>query len=579
MTFTDWLPERRVRKVQLHATNETLLRRGSMLLEDALHTASIPGEQSGRLLLIRRLDVGKIDSRASPAHLSLAVEQRLLQIGLQTVYAGAPTAATAPAVYFHDPLDALLILAERLIHGPAPLEWFWPMAVPDWNRNLPRPVALRRLLGTAFRTSAGIAGTVIFLRELLERSSLDPLLAALSPQDGLTMLGAFGWTEADFDHSINTPANQASPLLVTREPSYIPMKAWESTLRRWTTMWGHVDPRSLFLVAVAIIAENTARLAAPAALLVAARQVLGTLALETVLLTDRSRKSISVRQPYENQGSQRQTKVAEVSNDGIAKASVLKDDTSKTAELPHTEGQSTVLAGLFFLLPLLERLGMSDLLESQPELLELDLPKHILLRVWQKFAPSADDPAVAFLQHEIDQRTDIVAPSAFVAPAIWATAVCHPNRAWQIRRKRDSPGARLLCDSSGRLVLAFWNYGAPGSVKKLLRQTGKVEGIQPAESERRVIYHPHPFPSFNIIDLLIDTWVIALRRRLRIDSGLALGELVRRPGRVSFTSTHLDVTLDLNDADLRVRKAGLDLDPGWLPWFGKVVRFHYVRDH
>jgi hypothetical protein len=28
---------------------------------------------------------------------------------------------------------------------------------------------------------------------------------------------------------------------------------------------------------------------------------------------------------------------------------------------------------------------------------------------------------------------------------------------------------------------------------------------------------------------------------------------------------------------LAVRRAGLDLDPGWVPWFGRVVGFHYGR--
>ena len=40
--------------------------------------------------------------------------------------------------------------------------------------------------------------------------------------------------------------------------------------------------------------------------------------------------------------------------------------------------------------------------------------------------------------------------------------------------------------------------------------------------------------------------------------------------------TDLDVSLPLDQADIRVRRAGLDLDPGWLPWFGRVVRFHYL---
>jgi len=25
-----------------------------------------------------------------------------------------------------------------------------------------------------------------------------------------------------------------------------------------------------------------------------------------------------------------------------------------------------------------------------------------------------------------------------------------------------------------------------------------------------------------------------------------------------------------------VRRAGLDIDPGWLPWFGRVVAFQFV---
>jgi hypothetical protein len=41
--------------------------------------------------------------------------------------------------------------------------------------------------------------------------------------------------------------------------------------------------------------------------------------------------------------------------------------------------------------------------------------------------------------------------------------------------------------------------------------------------------------------------------------------------------TDLDVTLPLELADIRGRRVGLDLDPGWLPWFGRVVRFHYLH--
>ena len=74
---------------------------------------------------------------------------------------------------------------------------------------------------------------------------------------------------------------------------------------------------------------------------------------------------------------------------------------------------------------------------------------------------------------------------------------------------------------------------------------------------------------------VVEAWDVALRRWVRRYARMGLAELVLRPGRLTTTPTHLDVRFELGAADLRVRRAGLDLDPGWLPWFGRVVTFHY----
>jgi hypothetical protein len=73
-------------------------------------------------------------------------------------------------------------------------------------------------------------------------------------------------------------------------------------------------------------------------------------------------------------------------------------------------------------------------------------------------------------------------------------------------------------------------------------------------------------------------WLHAARCWLRRVGGIGLASLVCRPGHLVLTSTHVDVHFGLNDADLRVRRLGLDCDPGWLPWFGRVVNFHYGND-
>lgn len=78
--------------------------------------------------------------------------------------------------------------------------------------------------------------------------------------------------------------------------------------------------------------------------------------------------------------------------------------------------------------------------------------------------------------------------------------------------------------------------------------------------------------------VLVRAWSLAVRRWCWRNAGIAAREVVTRGGRVWLTRAELDVTLPHDAVDIRIRRSGLDLDPGWLPWlgpFGRVVRFHY----
>ena len=70
-------------------------------------------------------------------------------------------------------------------------------------------------------------------------------------------------------------------------------------------------------------------------------------------------------------------------------------------------------------------------------------------------------------------------------------------------------------------------------------------------------------------------WLDASRHWLRRIGHIGLASLVLRPGGLALTATHADVHFHLDQTDLRVRRLGLDVDPQWLPWFGRVVAFHY----
>lgn len=55
----------------------------------------------------------------------------------------------------------------------------------------------------------------------------------------------------------------------------------------------------------------------------------------------------------------------------------------------------------------------------------------------------------------------------------------------------------------------------------------------------------------------------------------ALLTLLVRPARLHLTRTHADLFLPLDTVDVELRRAGYDLDPGWVPGLRRVIRFHY----
>src|SRR4051812_6368305 len=121
---TTTMTMRRARVVRLTAPSEDLVRRGAVLLEDALATASFPAADGGRMLVVRRLAVGAIRPDQSPAGLALAVERALRELAAGAVYALDPSAPARPAVYFSDGGEPYALLAARLARGEPTGAWF-----------------------------------------------------------------------------------------------------------------------------------------------------------------------------------------------------------------------------------------------------------------------------------------------------------------------------------------------------------------------------------------------------------------------------------------------------------------------
>jgi hypothetical protein len=87
---------------------------------------------------------------------------------------------------------------------------------------------------------------------------------------------------------------------------------------------------------------------------------------------------------------------------------------------------------------------------------------------------------------------------------------------------------------------------------------------------------PPPAPLPQAARALTAIWLRRIRGHLRHQVGKTLATIVHRRGAIVATRTHVDLLMRHSQVDMAIRRAGLDLDPGWLPWLGRVVQFHYL---
>jgi hypothetical protein len=577
------LSERRVRKLRLRAAEESLVHRGAILLADALRIATVPGNDRGGLVVVRSLEVGTIRTCHSSASLALALEERLARLIRAAVSPDDPWADRSEAVRFADEIEPHLALAIRLARGEEPEGWFWPLAVRGWRRGLGLEEGLRAVLRGALAAPGGLSRLAILIGQLHARRLLDRALTAVRDSDAVFFLSGYADGHAE-----------------TVTPPGLPA-IWRPVLQRWVAHWGPADARSLWLGATALLAEHPGRAHDPR--LVAAAKAMVAMLHGSRALFDRTppegatsqgpsiaktvggeatSKSHAVTNPAPHPGSRilpetlvppraasgSQAALGVLATPGRAADdpgtrdrefesidSVLEDGESDAHCLPWDQARPTALAGLFFQITLLEMLGFSTWIQDHPDAITAGLPTRLIRHVGQRLVIPGDDPALAVLSlHDESAAQEF----DFVAPPLWRSLVCAEGPL-TLSRTGDR---KCLSDRTGRLVLARWRGAIPASVREYV-------------GKRAVRRFRCPFLSGQAADLTSIGWLTAMRRLCRARAGIGLRTLVRRPGAVLATRTHWDILLFPDQVDLRVRRTGLDINPGWVPWLGRIVQFHY----
>jgi hypothetical protein len=218
----------------------------------------------------------------------------------------------------------------------------------------------------------------------------------------------------------------------------------------------------------------------------------------------------------------------------------------------------TGYAGVLFLLNVLDRLGISDFLAQTPTFTDARFAQRLVRDFCRAVNAPPDDAIYTVVSPEALEPT---ITELYCAPSRWKAGLCN-MRPWQVKRIGAS---NILFDGSGRLPLAFWQGALPESVQALIgdqivRDTSSGVGISSAN---------------DLDNLIRQSWLLAVRRWCWKFAHLTLRSIVRRPGRITVTPTHVDAFFSAQQTDLRIRRLGLDFDPGWVPWLERVVHFHY----
>jgi hypothetical protein len=568
---------RRVHRARLRTGDAALVAPGRALLEDALHVATVPGAQGSRLTLIRRLELGAIDVARSSASLALRIEARMRDAVAHAVPGESDAAARSDAVYFVDPVHPMVALALRIAQGAAADEWFWRDAVPGWRPGTPQPAALREIVAALARREEALPALARLVEALAARGADEALLRALRIEDGALLLRVLGAPREEQPEvtASHTHAGVAGAAIPT---------AFHALLARAARNWGADDARSLALCAIALAAERGSaslrirdwRAARTAMQTIARGAGASSLGAQPPRGEPTRAAPASPERAFPEPASTTTTPRPSSGHGALDSVSEL-DARDALPRLPRAvrrtragqhegpepppashrwsvPGLPTRVGGLLFALSALERIGLSDWLAAHAECLDPAWPVQLLGVLACDLGAKPDDGLLACLRRHAHGCPPV---ERFVAPLRWLDGIAAPGR---LRIHAPRAGERVATDATGRLPLAAWTPPAQAA----LHEIAALRGARRGRAAPRYAADA------------MRAWRTALRRWLRRYAGVGLASLVRRPARIDATATHLDLYFDLPSADVRIRRAGLDLDPGWVSWLGRVVSFHYL---
>lgn len=625
--------ERSLTRLRLRAPDEALARRARFLIEDALRTASLPGE-GAEVVLVRRIALPAMRAGSSRQAVAAALEATCRRLAPLRVDGGVAEAAleAAAAVRFDDPLHACRELAGRLLRGERPRAWCWALAVKGYRPGMGAGEALRTILMTLAGRDEAPAAVPPWCDTVVAGGGAPGLLAALTAEDAAILLRALPARA-----TLEAGLPRAAPPRGAADPARSTARAWREAMAWAAAAFSAQDDRLRWFAALAgaragaqpgPVSARRARAEARARMGLANRRATLSLAggreegaeARTAqaggqapsrrprtsapgaepgagtagrrLRGKAAKEPIDARRATVREAAGRGRGGGEAAAGGSAPGGSVPGSAAagSSAEpraspaAPRQRARRRPVAGVAGVAGRVRARGQAQGLGQARALEQARVIGEAAGVAPPTPASGARSRASAARAGAAGPAAEVVSGAARQATAAGGLLFLLPLLealgfpAWlasQPEGERERLAARLLGAVLDRLRLPAddpmrWLTAAAieGGERSLAvaRLRAARRARSPAAGDDAAV------------DAELAAWLMRCRRWLRGVAGIGLASLVLRRAMVAVTPTHVDVWLALEAADIRVRRAGLDVDPGWVPWLGRVVCFHYARE-
>ena len=532
--------ERRIRNLKLNGRDHDDLLKARYLLEEAFRTASLAGLPPNAMVLIRRLNLGKIHPGDSSVKLADTISETVQKLAEQAICIDQQPTNDAEVVWFRDPLQPYQLLLQRLLDGRQASEWYWLSLFPNQQLVLNEQLLTQLLIKACQTPIKGLAVSLL-VQSCLEPLRITRLMAFLTPVLARRLLHEQGMPPVALFKHVGQRQSEDPSQGQQLQPIDAPSLSldWRRAIQSVVEQWGHNDLRSRWFALQALLCQRPMYFERrdvwqridvghwlhswSEAMPVSEQQQNDNVISSTQLsYSELESDEALVKQNFENRLEQNQPlspqkSLADDPDRNQTQATHLTEENAdQTTVALERAGQFSSYAGFAFLIPLFQRLGMSELLQQYGVLSAADFPHQLLRVVAKRFKLDKHDPCwKLFNETEVTPKLIV---EQFEAPQQWC---------------------------------------------------------QLAQHSHHVSNHfPMTKTTLHLGDL-INSFQLLCALYLRRYCHLSLRSLITQPGRIHLSQTHWDVMFDLNQTDLRLRRVALDSDPGWVPWLGQVVQFHY----